>query len=223
MSTESVGQVHPRMRMECDTWRRSQYLGITWSFHDRAEDTIQVLFGIPWILTVVFTLSFAPGRFIRWVTRGPGESVYYGVECSHYHVHVQWGKILDLPGKEGGWEWRRVWEDFAGERRETRRNLSETVIGATLPAVGSQALQYFHVLVEAIEVHSQWNVWWRPSLRHRYFTVTPMNRALLDVDGRWACRDEVTSEHIVSTSPDAAAREYRLNLASRLGYDLSHL
>jgi hypothetical protein len=219
MSSEYVGKV-PALRVDVEWGQHSQALGCRWSFRDSEEDTFLLNFGIPWLITLELAISFLPGRFVHWCLRGNGAAVYYGAELNHYQAQLQWGKFLDVPGKAGGFEWRRVWEDLLGKSTKVETLLSKQMVGGSLPSTEKVPYQHFFYQVWKYRRVSSWNVWWRPSYRETYYVVAPISSALRDAEGRWVPTQDLAAEYFYYVRcEEDAVEEYAMALYERLGFD----
>lgn len=219
MSSETVANPI-RAKVELELFKQSQHLQLRWSWGDDTRDTFFLAFGIPWLLSFAILLSYTPGALTRWFCKGPGERVFYGFLLDDYAISAQWGKILDIPGKGGGWEFRRVWNDVAGAVTQSEEIVEDWTLGGSLPATEHVAFQHLHFTVTKTLVVRKWNAWWKPSLHRHYYSVElagAVKNAWGEVVG------EFERQHFARVGSELeAVREYVLDLMNKLGFDTQH-
>lgn len=218
MSIETANPT--RVNVELELFKQSQHLQLRWSWGDDTRNTFFFTFGIPWLVSFAILLSYTPGVLTRWFCKGAGERVFYGFLLDDYAVMLQWGKILDIPGKGGGWEFRRVWDDVAGASTQSEEIVEDWMLGGSLPATEATPFQHLHFTVTKTRVVRKWHAWWKPSAINHYYTVSLAGGAK---NAAGEAVESFETQHFARVGSEVeAVREYVSNLSSKLGFQCEY-
>lgn len=211
----TVGRKTPRFKFRLSAFYENQELGFQVIFSDHVAQTFYLFLGIPWLFGMKFILNFTPGRLLRWLAGGEGETAHYGYRVCEYEIKFQWRKIIDIPGPKGGWEWRRRWSELAGEPKRESRFMGEEMWGCTLPATDQSPFQHFTVLISTIKTTTKYPVWWIPTIHHCYYTARA-EHDVIDAQGHPA-RAKWKHYHRYWKMTEIV-RDYQESMAQDLGF-----